>query len=157
MKKSNVKEEFAILAPVPHVHLESGKENIVKSGKVAFGTDQGSGTGLGNYELLEEIQGLSEKQVVKFYIISTHNNSSQMIYEADFVSYCSANGLQEHPKKEKYRPASTLQNNEKWQLFWEVKNLVERPDLKLNMFQSLKSERYLSSVPRTLQKVVEQP
>lgn len=115
--------DFAILAPVPLEHLDSGLIVARREGLVAYGTMK--------WELLGKVDGMRKGARVAVLMYPSHEDvpakDSFVVswfgwYEG---SVYSVNGA--HPDGMKYRPQSTAKypadNRGHWAAFWHVKNL----------------------------------
>jgi hypothetical protein len=123
----NVVHHFAILAPVPLEHLQSGKDIAAREGFVAFGTRK--------WELLRKLDELREGAPVPALIYPSHED----VLAKDSFVVCwfgwyigheqSRHGA--HPLEMKHRPPTTAQypsdNRGHWAAFWHVRGLRELP------------------------------
>lgn len=119
--------QFAILAPVPLEHLESGKLISETEGFVAFGSRK--------WELFRKVDELCNGAAVPVLIYPSHEDVA--VKDSFIVSWSGLYvGAQEtgngaHPLGMKHRPPTTGQygadNKGHWAVFWHVKDLIELP------------------------------
>ncbi|MBX4863814.1 hypothetical protein HJA86_28450 [Rhizobium bangladeshense] len=117
--------QFAILAPVPLEHLQSGKAIAEAEGFVAFGSRK--------WELFRKVDELRDGAAVPVLIYPSHEDVP--VKDSFIVSWFglyvgaqeSGNGT--HPLGMKHRPPTTGQygadNKGHWAVFWHVKDLAE--------------------------------
>ncbi len=124
--------DFAILAPVPLEHLESGQVVAAKTGFVAYGSRK--------FELFRDIEKRRDGNPV-LVLIYASDDPAKLIYASDdpakpapMVSWvgryigsedaCDGDRDGEHPLGMKHRPPSTRCDNEgHWTVFWHVEKL----------------------------------
>jgi hypothetical protein len=121
---------FALLAPVPLEHLESGRPIAESSGFVAFGTRK--------WELLRKLDEMREGDPVPVLIYpSDEGIPAKMSYRVCWFGWYighvdSAGG--KHPDGMKHRPPSTAKyqadNSGFWPAFWHVWELRKLPNEK---------------------------
>jgi hypothetical protein len=118
---------FAILAPVPEMHLLSAMEVMAQlesqqgdeQTKIAFGSM--------DFELFRKIDESRTGENVKVLIYASHSNAEQPFYsqvswEGAYIGHVnSRNGR--YPGKAKFRPPSTASDKPTWAVFWEVQDL----------------------------------
>ena len=118
---------FAILAPVPEIHLLSGAETIANQAdnssdeqvKVAFGSM--------HFELFRQVDQLRSDKGVEVFIYASHPAgdqplNSQVSWHGLYIGHvASRNGR--YPSKVKFRPPSTATDKPTWAIFWEVQQL----------------------------------
>ncbi|WP_224095673.1 hypothetical protein [Nostoc sp. MS1] len=118
---------FAILAPVPEMHLLSAMEVMAQLAgeqgdekpKIAFGSM--------DFELFRKIDESRTGKNVKVLIYASHSDAEQPFYsqaswEAVYIGHVnSRNGR--YPGKAKFRPPSTASDKPTWAVFWEVQDL----------------------------------
>ncbi|MBR8834217.1 MAG: hypothetical protein DSM106950_09310 [Stigonema ocellatum SAG 48.90 = DSM 106950] len=123
----DITQAFAILAPVPEIHLISGSETIAKLAdessdetvKVAFGSM--------DFESLRKIDELRGNKAVKAFIYASNPAgdqplNSQVSWHGLYIGHVpSRNGR--YPGKAKFRPPSTKTDKPTWAVFWEVQEL----------------------------------
>lgn len=119
--------DFAVLAPVPLEHLQSGREVAQQTGFVAFGTKK--------WELLRKIDDLSGGLPVPALIYPSHEGvpakeSFLVCWFGWYVGHAESRGGA-HPSGMKHRPPTTAQspgdNTGHWAAFWHVEGLRELP------------------------------
>ncbi|RWE54181.1 hypothetical protein [Mesorhizobium sp.] len=109
-----VTTDFAILAPVPLEHLQSGKSIAEKEGFVAFGSRK--------WELFRKVDEMRDGAPVPVLIYPSHE---------DVPAGAEESGSGKHSKGMQHRPPTTGQytsdNQGHWAVFWHVKGLFELP------------------------------
>lgn len=127
----NKTHAFAILAPVPEMHLISAKETIAKSIeessdeiKVAFGSMA--------FEVFQQIEERRQGRFVEVLIYASHSADQPLKSVASwrglYMGYVnSRNGR--YPGNKKFRPPSTSTDTPTWAVFWELRELelLEKP------------------------------
>jgi hypothetical protein len=123
-------QAFAILAPVPEIHLLSGVEAIATQldaddlppdylPKVAFGSM--------DFELFSEVEKLRSGKAIEVFIYASQAQGDQPLnpevtWRGLYVGYVvSRRGR--YPGKSIYRPKSTATDSPTWAGFWEVQEL----------------------------------
>ena len=122
----SIKNMFAILAPVPEMHLISGLQAITQLTndpnnqivKVAFGSM--------DFELFRRVDELRENNAVDVFIYASHAANqplhSQVTWHGRYIGHVnSRNGR--YPGDRKYRPQSTNTDKPIWAIYWEVEDL----------------------------------
>jgi hypothetical protein len=118
---------FAILAPVPEIHLISGKEAIAQLAndpnneivKIAFGSMA--------FEVFRQIDELRQSKPVEVFIYASDSTADQPLHtqvswHGLYIGHApSRNGR--YPGNKKFRPPSTLSDKPTWAVFWEVQEL----------------------------------
>lgn len=134
--------DFAILAPVPSVHLESGLSVVVEQGFVAFGSMK--------WQLFREADKLRMDRPVPVLIYPSHESKlAKLTFNVTwlgwYIGHVTSRGGA-HPDGMKYRPESTTNNpsdnSGHWAIFWHVKGLRELPreqQLPISSLESYKS------------------
>ncbi|MBN8564084.1 MAG: hypothetical protein J0L70_26465 [Leptolyngbya sp. UWPOB_LEPTO1] len=123
-------QAFAILAPVPEMHLISGLEAIAAQldsddlpadhlPKVAFGTMA--------FELFAEVEILRAGKAIEVLIYASHAKGEQPLnpeatWRGLYVGYVGSRRGR-YPGKSIYRPKSTITDSPTWAGFWEVQEL----------------------------------
>ena len=123
----NAQHHFALLAPVPLEHLESGKEIGTREGFVVFGTRK--------WELLRKLDELRGGAPVPALIYPSHEDTpAKLSYVVCWYGWYvgsveTANG--QHPLDMKHRPPTTANyigdNRGHWAAFWHVEGLRQLP------------------------------
>ncbi|MBE9227676.1 hypothetical protein IQ264_19805 [Phormidium sp. LEGE 05292] len=122
-----VTNSFAILAPVPEIHLISGQETIAQLSnepnneivKLAFGSMA--------FEVFRQIDELRQLQSVEVFIYASDSTADQPLHTQAswhglYIGHVpSRNGR--YPGNKKFRPPSTLTDKPTWAVFWEVQEL----------------------------------
>lgn len=119
--------DFAILAPVPLEHLQSGRDVAAREGFVAFGSKE--------WELFRRVDELRHGRTVPVLLYPSHEDvPAKLSYVVSWFGwYCghveSKGGT--HPLDMKHRPPSTgkyvTDNRGHWAVFWHVEGLRELP------------------------------
>lgn len=123
---------FAMLAPVPEIHLISGLEAIAAQldsdelppdhlPKVAFGSM--------DFELFGEADKLRNGKAIEVLIYATDSKGEQPLnpevtWRGLYVSYVGSRRGR-YPGKMIFRPASTAADAPVWAVFWEVQELEQ--------------------------------
>jgi hypothetical protein len=121
---------FALLAPVPEMHLVSGLEAIAAQldsedlspahvPKVAFGSM--------DFEVFGEVEKLRGGKVIEVLIYASQAQGEQPLnpevtWRGLYVGYV-ASRRGRYPGKSMYRPPSTVTDPPTWAVFWEVQEL----------------------------------
>jgi len=120
---------YAILAPVPLQHLESGLDICSKEGSVAFGTRK--------WEFFRDLDEKRDGQPVAALIYPSHDEDlpAKLTFIVSWFGWYvrsvdSRRGF--HPDGMKYRPPTTeiTDNKDNWATFWHVEGLRELPRVK---------------------------
>jgi len=118
---------FAILAPVPEIHLLSAMENIARLKnelsdeliKTAFGSK--------DFELFRKVDELRGDQSIEVFIYASHSNADQPLNSQASWHGLYIGHVQSHhgryPGNPKFRPPSTNTDKPDWAIFWEVQEL----------------------------------
>ncbi|XWK91645.1 MAG: hypothetical protein U7127_31160 (plasmid) [Phormidium sp.] len=141
---------FAILAPVPEIHLISGQEALAQLSnepnneivKLAFGSMA--------FEVFRQIDELRKSQSVEVFIYASDSTADQPLHTQAswhglYVGHVpSRNGR--YPGNKKFRPPSTLTDKPTWAVFWEVQELesLEKP-IEIASFKGLHKKSHYSS------------
>ncbi|MBD2021388.1 hypothetical protein H6F43_14500 [Leptolyngbya sp. FACHB-36] len=123
---------FAILAPVPEVHLISGLEAIAAQldsdelppdqlPKVAFGSME--------FEVFAEAEKLRAGKAIEVLIYAMNPKAEQPLnpevtWRGLYVSYVGSRRGR-YPSKAIFRPKSTATDSPVWAVFWEVQELEQ--------------------------------
>lgn len=123
---------FAILAPVPEMHLISGLEAIAAQldsedlppdhlPKVAFGSME--------FELFAEIEKLRNGQAIEVFIYASHSKTEQPLnseatWRGLYIGYVGSRRGR-YPGKAIFRPQSTATDSPVWAIFWEMQELEQ--------------------------------
>ncbi|HZP09753.1 hypothetical protein [Methyloceanibacter sp.] len=119
---------FAILAPVPLEHLQTGLEVCTKEGSVAFGTRK--------WEFFRNLDQMRDGLPVAALIYPSHDEDAPakdtfiVCWFGWYVRSVDSKGGA-HPDGMKYRPPTTAyplaDNKGHWATFWHVEGLRELP------------------------------
>jgi hypothetical protein len=120
-----MKNDVALLAPVPLEHLIDGEVICNEQGKVAFGSRA--------WELFRKLDEIRDNEPVDVYIYASHSVNGPVFKVSWIASYIghveSKSGA--HPDGMRFRPPSTGKhtgdNHGHWAIFWEVVNLRRLP------------------------------
>jgi hypothetical protein len=115
--------DFALLAPVPLRHLQSGAEVAQREGFVAFGTTC--------WELLRDLDVLREGSRVPVLVYASHaedgEGEADVTWAGWYVGSTESRGGA-HPQGMKHRPPTTASDKAgHWAVFWHVTDLRELP------------------------------
>ncbi len=123
-------QHFAILAPVPLEHLESGKPIADATGYVAFGTNK--------WELFQKVDAMRDGARVAVLIYPSHGNETvdkglTVSWFGWYDGHTHSKGGA-HPDGMTHRPPTTGKyandNVGHWAAFWHVKGLRQLPKAK---------------------------
>lgn len=120
-------QDFAILAPVPLEHLQSGEEIARRTGFVAFGSRK--------WELFRKVEELRGTSPVPVLIYPSHEDvptkDSSMVCWAGWYVGCEESANGKHSEGMTHRPPTTGQytsdNRGHCAVFWHVRDLCELP------------------------------
>ena len=116
--------EFAILAPVPLVHLRSGAGIARKTGFVAFGSDK--------WEFFRNIDEMRHDMRVPALIYASHAGApTKDRFAASWAGWYIEHvesRMGWHPKGKKHRPRSADGDSPDFAVFWHVSQLRELTD-----------------------------
>jgi hypothetical protein len=106
---------FAILVPVPEIHLGSGQDICQEQGKVAFGSQ--------DWELFREVDKRRGDEAVEVFIYACARNgyAGEISWHGLYIGHVNSRRGR-HPEGNQYRPPST-QNDTSSAIFWEVEEL----------------------------------
>ena len=116
--------DFAILAPVPIMHLESGAPIASSKGYVSFGSQK--------WELFRDVDKLRHSHDVPVLIYASHETdeaklSFQVTWSAWYVGHVDDGISKRNDEKNGHRPPTTASNphdnSSGWALFWRVRDL----------------------------------
>ncbi|NJR61593.1 MAG: hypothetical protein HC769_23805 [Cyanobacteria bacterium CRU_2_1] len=123
---------FAILVPVPEMHLTSGLEAIATQldsddlppdhlPKVAFGSM--------DFEVFAEVEKLRDGKAIEVFIYASHSKAEQPLnpevtWRGLYVGYVGSRRGR-YPGKAIFRPKSTETDSPVWAVFWEVQELEQ--------------------------------
>lgn len=143
--------DFAILAPVPLEHLQSGKAIADKEGFVAFGSRK--------WELFRKVDEMSDGALVRVLIYpSAEDVPAKVSFGICWAGLYigreeTSNG--KHSLGMKHRPPTTGQyaadNQGHWAVFWHVKGLFELPktqQIAISAVQTIKGGWRKNAPPR---------
>lgn len=111
---------YALLVPIPHIHLIAGQQVCQQQGKVAFGSRE--------TRLFRHLDLSRYKDEVDIFITSTTPEraiETQITWHGIYIGHVQAEGTGTHPDKARYRPYTDYENDHpgRWWLFWEVREL----------------------------------
>ena len=115
-----ITNEFAILAPVPLRHLESGLETCREHGKVAFGS-----MGCEFFKKVDSKRGDKDVSVFIYASLAEQSIGAKVSWQAVYTDVVDAQ-FGKHPLGGKYRPETTKSDGA-WNFFWEVRDLCPLP------------------------------
>lgn len=146
-----VTTDFAILAPVPLEHLQSGKGIAEKEGFVAFGSRK--------WELFRKVHEMRGGAPVPVLIYPSHEEvaakDSFIVCWGGWYVGSEESGSGKHSLGMKHRPPTTGQytsdNQGHWAVFWHVKELFELPkaqQMPISAVQTIKGGWRKNAPPR---------
>lgn len=144
-------KDFAILAPVPLEHLQSGAGIAHETGFVAFGSRK--------WELFRQVDELRGGAPVPVLIYPSHEDvAAKVSFIVSWTGWyigCEESGNGRHSKGMTHRPPTTgqygLDNQGHWAVFWHVRDLRELPpeqQLPISAIQMIKGGWRKSAPPR---------
>lgn len=146
-----VTNDFAILAPVPLEHLQSGKGIAAKEGFVAFGSRK--------WELFRNVDEMRGCAPVPVLIYPSYEDvsvkDSFIVCWGGWYVGSEESGSGKHSLGMTHRPPTTGQyasdNQGHWAVFWHVKELFELPkdqQMPISAFQTIKGGWRKNAPPR---------
>jgi hypothetical protein len=145
--------DFAILAPVPILLLESGYTVAQERGYVSFGSQR--------WDLFREIEELRNEERVPVLIYPSYDeNTSKWAYEVEWVGWyigCVEDVDEKHQDEvEGHRPPPTAQHSQDnaygWAVFWRVEDLQPLPSEEAlavsKLFSYKTGNRHKNAAPR---------
>ncbi len=143
-RQMSITQDFAILAPVPEMHLKSGEETCDREQKVAFGSQA--------WELFREVDKLRNGDDVEVFIYASQAKKAilEVTWHGVYIGHKdSRNGR--YPGDKKFRPSSSASDSPTWAVYWEVRDLKELPEADCIQIVSLrgfrKKSNYQSFIP----------
>jgi hypothetical protein len=144
-------KDFAILAPVPLEHLQSGVQIAKDAGFVAFGSRK--------WELFRKVDELRGGLAVPVLIYPSHEDvpakDSFVVSWAGWYVGSEQSDSGRHSGKMKHRPPTTgkydSDNQGFWAVFWHVRDLFELPKdqrLPISALQTIKGGWRKDAPPR---------
>ncbi len=120
-----ITKAFAILAPVPEVHLISGMETCDREGKVVFGSEA--------WELFRQVDTLRRGEAVEVFIYPCHADSEKPMrleacWHGFYVGHVPSRRGR-YPGDKRFRPQSAETDKPTWAVFWEIEDLEELPEI----------------------------
>lgn len=123
--------DFAILAPVPREHLDSGLDVLTKLDYVSFGSQK--------WELFREIELLRDSEDVPVLIYPSHEDdvvklTYQVSWTAWYIGSTEDNAEKISDQSNGHRPPTTKKYHDvgdhagAWAVFWRVKQLKQLPE-----------------------------
>jgi hypothetical protein len=134
--------DFAILAPVPLEHLESGRQIAADQGYVAFGSRK--------WELFRDIDERRQGWPVPVLIYPSHEDgpvkTSFLVSWTGWYVGSEESGTGAHSKGMTHRPPTTgsyaSDNKGHWAVFWHVRSLAELPKEQRLPISSLQTVKF---------------
>jgi hypothetical protein len=118
--------DFAIIAPVPAMHLESAEEIARTRDYVSFGSNK--------WELFREVDELRGSEVVPVLLYASHDDradpSYRVAWKGEYIGHVEQQRDKIHDERNGHRPATTLNphdNASVWAAYWRVRNLQRLP------------------------------
>ncbi|MBL1179200.1 MAG: hypothetical protein FWK01_29775 [Pantanalinema sp. GBBB05] len=126
----NKTHAFAILAPVPEMHLVSGLEAIaaqIDSDELSPGQLPKIALGSMAFELFGEAEQLRAGKAIDVFIYASHSQAeqplnSEVTWQGVYIGYVGSRRGR-YPSKSIYRPRSTASDSPVWAVFWELQQL----------------------------------
>lgn len=126
----NKTHAFAILAPVPEMHLVSGLDAIaaqLDSDELSPGQLPKIALGSMDFELFGEAEPLRAGKAVDVFIYASHSQAEQPLnpavtWQGVYIGYVGSRRGR-YPGKAMFRPPSTASDSPVWAVFWEVQQL----------------------------------
>lgn len=117
----SITKEFAILAPVPSVHLASAIETCDREGQVAFGSNA--------WELFRQVEQMKKSDLVEVFIYPSLVDSGKPIemkacWHGLYLDHVPSRRGR-YPGDKRFRPESALSEKPTWAIFWDVCELTE--------------------------------
>lgn len=118
---------FAILAPVPEMHLLSAMETITQLESELGNETVKTAFGSMDFELFRKVDELRGDKSVEVLIYASHSDTDQPLdseasWQALYIGHVnSRNGR--YPGNARFRPLSTASDKPTWASFWEVQDL----------------------------------
>jgi hypothetical protein len=142
--------DFAILAPVPVFHLESGAEVAAKNEYVSFGSMK--------WELFRVLDKLRSGADVPVLIYPSHEyDEAKFTYRVEwsgwYIGHIDDALGKRDDEKAGHRPPTTTGPHDKpadWAVFWRVRDLSRLPrehQVSIKELESFKSEYWLKNAP----------
>jgi hypothetical protein len=123
----DITKTFALLAPVPESHLQSGLESIAQQFDldiippfVVYGTMA--------FEVFAEVERLRKDKAVEVFIYATDSTgdrplNAEVTWKGLYIGREQASGGGRYRGKAIHRPAATASERDKWGIFWKVTQL----------------------------------
>jgi hypothetical protein len=141
---------FAILAPVPEIHLLSAMETITKLEHESSDETVKTAFGSMDFEVFRKVDELRGDRSVEVLIYASNSDAdqplnSQASWHGTYIGHVnSRNGR--YPGKAKFRPSSTATDKPTWAVFWEVQDLKPLPSpVKMASLKGLGKKSYYNS------------
>lgn len=126
--------EWALLAPVPNPHLESGYPVCQREGRVAYGSD--------SVEVMSMTAAEARGSKIRVLFYASHAPDAvpaRVTWIGKFVQLeAPRNGR--HPQQDRLRPPTTKDDGA-WQIFYEVSDLQPFPASEHLLLSELKKRR----------------
>ena len=115
--------DFALLAPVPLRHLQSGLKVCAREGFVAFGTMK--------WDLFRTLDERRKGTPIPALIYPSHEDApAELTFLVSWYGWYVGHKdsvLSKHPFGMKHRPETTAQDKDHWAAFWHVEGLRQLP------------------------------
>lgn len=126
----NKTHAFAILAPVPEMHLLSGLDAIaaqLDSEELPPGQLPKVALGSMEFELFGEAEQLRAGKAIDVFIYASHSKAEQPLnpevtWQGTYIGYVGSRRGR-YPGKSIFRPPSTASDHPVWAVFWELQQL----------------------------------
>jgi hypothetical protein len=144
----SITRAFALLAPVPEIHLISGQEVCAQQGKVAFGSRV--------FELfrkLDTARGKDEIDVFIYASLPEESIGAMVSWQAVYVGHVEARRNGTHPAGAKLRPTTAYETDKpnSWVIYWEVRDLQPIDPFPIKSLRAFDKKAYYTPhfVPET--------
>lgn len=142
--------DFAILAPVPVFHLESGAKVAEEKGYVSFGSMK--------WQLFREVDQLRGEEDVPVLLYPSHEYDEakltfQVSWSGWYIGHVDDPLSKRGDEKSGHRPPTTTGPQDHagdWAVFWRVRDLTQlQPERRILIkdLESFKSEYWLKNAP----------
>jgi hypothetical protein len=154
--------DFAILAPVPKEHLDSGVDTCVRTGYVCFGSNK--------WELFRLLDARGRGAEVPVLIYASHSEDLAdwgyvVAWTGTYIGSIEDSEAKREEERTGHRPPTTSKyrhdNAIEWAIFWKVKGLIQLPAADRKEIRELQSfltgEDRMNKAPRGPEIIVRPP
>lgn len=136
--------DFAILAPVPRIHLEHAPGVAALTGYVSFGSDK--------WEVFRDVDSRRNGEPVRVLVYASHNEDLAewgyvVAWQGLYIGSVEDYSAKRADEQSGHRPPSTHTTGSPtdrasgWALFWRVRDLIELPESERRELRHLQSYR----------------